>query len=32
MNLPSSVTCWKEAKATVGDHIKAYPETFTASA
>jgi phenylpropionate dioxygenase-like ring-hydroxylating dioxygenase large terminal subunit len=32
INLPSAVTCWKEARAAVGDHIKAYPETFVASA
>ena len=32
MNLPSSVTRWKEAKDLIGDHIKAYPGTFAASA
>src|SRR5205823_5712217 len=31
LNLPSAVTCWKEARAAVGDHIKAYAETFVAS-
>lgn len=32
VDLPSAITCWKEAKRIVGDHVKAYPETFVASA
>src|SRR5262249_28335691 len=32
INLPASIPRWQDAKDAVGAHIKAYPETFVASA